>query len=430
MFDKDKKPVVITSFPRGTVLLNELMNKLLIQLRIHTLLRTKLFEVRFLTTSINEAVIVLIYKQPLTDNWSISAKQLSIDLGGVIIVGRSRKQKIIINTNTTTTNNINSTDKSTDNTIDINNIEYIKEILYTNTIHTNNQPLIYYQTEGAFSQPNASVCTNMIQWVMDLTRPPPTIQQLSGHNSDLSTTPPIAVSGHNSDLLELYCGGCTFSIPLSYHFRKVIATEMNKTSVELAIHAIHDNNIHNIQIIRLSSEEFTQAYEQTREFRRLKDAHINLSLYNITTVLVDPPRAGLDEGTCTLLTKFQYIIYISCNPHTLVRDLCILCKTHDIINTAVFDQFPYTDHLECGVYLTRRVPVPGAGAVTGTSDVRDPLTGTSCRDADADNDVIPTTVPASSDVRGSIPGTPTVAAVGTEGTVESVLGKREYDEEA
>ena len=421
MFDADKNPVVITSFPRGTVLLNELMNKLMIQLRMHTLLRTKLFEVRFLTTSINEAVIVLIYKQPLTDNWSILAKQLSIDLGGVIIVGRSRKQKIIINTSNYTTNT--TTTNTTDNTIDTNNIEYIKEILYTNTIHTLNQPLIYYQTEGAFSQPNASVCTNMIQWVMDLTRPS-TIQQQNGHNSDLSTS----VSGHNSDLLELYCGGCTFSIPLSYHFRKVLATEMNKTSVELAIHAIHDNNIHNMQIIRLSSEEFTQAYEQTREFRRLKDAHINLSLYNITTVLVDPPRAGLDEGTCILLTKFQYIIYISCNPHTLIRDLCILCKTHDILSTAVFDQFPYTDHLECGVYLTRRVPVPVGGDVTGsgtasvdttadatTADVRYPLTGTANTAA---SDVIPTTAAA-------------CEADSSEGDEagRSVLGKREFEEE-
>ena len=57
-------------------------------------------------------------------------------------------------------------------------------------------------------------------------------------------------------------------------------------------------------------------------------------------------------------------MYISCNPDTLQDNLGELCNSHDVKRFAVFDQFPYTDHIECGVLLERR-PGPGpAGSGT------------------------------------------------------------------
>lgn len=88
-----------------------------------------------------------------------------------------------------------------------------------------------------------------------------------------------------------------------------------------------------------------------REFRRLQG--FDLSSYSYDTVLVDPPRAGLDPDSEELVSRFEKIIYISCNPHTLHHNLKTLCKTHKVENFALFDQFPYTDHIECGVILTR-----------------------------------------------------------------------------
>ena len=76
--------------------------------------------------------------------------------------------------------------------------------------------------------------------------------------------------------------------------------------------------------------------------------------YDIQTILVDPPRAGLDDLTRTLSANFHNIIYISCSPETLHRDLIEITKSHDLVHFAMFDQFPYTDHMECGVYLKRR----------------------------------------------------------------------------
>ena len=69
---------------------------------------------------------------------------------------------------------------------------------------------------------------------------------------------------------------------------------------------------------------------------------------------MDPPRAGLDHDTCMLISIFDKIIYISCNPETLARDVTKLLLTHVIIRVAAFDQFPYTHHLESGVFLVKK----------------------------------------------------------------------------
>jgi tRNA (uracil-5-)-methyltransferase len=54
------------------------------------------------------------------------------------------------------------------------------------------------------------------------------------------------------------------------------------------------------------------------------------------------------------LQEFDRIVYISCNPETLHANLSAIAATHRIARFAAFDQFPYTHHLECGVYLVRR----------------------------------------------------------------------------
>ena len=70
---------------------------------------------------------------------------------------------------------------------------------------------------------------------------------------------------------------------------------------------------------------------------------------------MDPPRSGLGEEPCTFAARFDHILYISCNPETLFRDLEQLSQTHEIRAIAVFDQFPYTHHLEMGVKLVRKM---------------------------------------------------------------------------
>jgi tRNA (uracil-5-)-methyltransferase len=112
------------------------------------------------------------------------------------------------------------------------------------------------------------------------------------------------------------------------------------------------NDIQNIEFVRMSVEEFVEALDGVRVFNRMK--HININDYNISSVFVDPPRAGMDEYSCNFVSRYENIIYISCNPLTLLRDLEILSKTHKVTDMAIFDQFPYTNHLEMGVKLKRR----------------------------------------------------------------------------
>ena len=114
------------------------------------------------------------------------------------------------------------------------------------------------------------------------------------------------------------------------------------------------NSIENIQMIRLSAEEVTQAMNGVREFRRLAELPKPLKQFDLRTIFVDPPRAGLDPHTVEMAADFQAIIYISCNPQTLAENLLQLCKTHRITQFALFDQFPYTDNMECGVFLEEK----------------------------------------------------------------------------
>jgi tRNA (uracil-5-)-methyltransferase len=327
MFDESKNACEIKSFPRGSILMNELMQKLLKYITTSKILQDKLFEVRFVTTLSNNALIVMIYRRPIDDEWEKEAHIVYKDLN-VKIIGRSRKIKIIVghksNIDKNSAANVNSNNEEI-----VDDGETIEEIL-----NVNGNALKYYQTEGAFSQPNAKVCEKMLKWSLDVT---------NNSNKDAD------------DLLELYCGGGTFTAALASNFHNVIATEISKASVVLAHKTFKANNITNIKVARLSSEEFTEAYHNKREFQRLRNEGINnLNDYNITTVLVDPPRAGLDINTCQLIAKFNKILYISCNPETLARDLRILTKTHDILKCAAFDQFPYTHHLECGIYLEKK----------------------------------------------------------------------------
>ena len=153
------------------------------------------------------------------------------------------------------------------------------------------------------------------------------------------------------DLIELYCGNGNFSIALAENFNRVLATEISKTSVASAQHNIALNGVENLQIIKMAAEEVSEALAG-RDFFRLRE--VDLSSYDFSTIFVDPPRSGLDDLTRKMVTDYDKILYISCNPETLARDLEAICQTHEIKTTALFDQFPYSHHIESGVVLQRK----------------------------------------------------------------------------
>lgn len=296
---KNKTVIRIDEFPIAHQSINHLMPKLLQAIKNDHILSARLFEIDFLATLSGEMLVSMIYHRKLQDDWQEHAKQLQQQFN-IKIIGRSRGQKIVL----------------TD--------EFVVEKL-----NIRDRLFTYKQIENGFTQPNAKVCEKMLNWACDVAK----------------TT--------SGDLLELYCGNGNFTLPLSQYFPKVLATELAKSSVYAAEWNIAENGIENIQIARLSAEEFTEAYQAKREFRRLQQQHIDLQNYQFGTVFVDPPRAGIDDETLKLISQFQHIIYISCNPDTLHDNLNTLSQTHRITRFALFDQFPYTHHVESGVLLER-----------------------------------------------------------------------------
>src|SRR5690625_5860994 len=87
----------------------------------------------------------------------------------------------------------------------------------------------------------------------------------------------------SGDLLELYCGNGNFTLPLSRHFRRILATEISKTSIEAAHHNLARNRVDNVALARLASAEVSQALAGVRRFQRLAQAGIELSDYHFTT---------------------------------------------------------------------------------------------------------------------------------------------------
>ncbi len=298
----EKQPYIIEDFPVGSELINRLMPELLQQINHNEVLRRRLFRVDFLTTLSGDALITLIYHKPLDAAWEAAARQLQVLLGSDII-GRSRKQKVTLG----------------------------KEFV-TERLNVAGRCYSYQQIEGGFTQPNATVNEKMLGWALQNS------EKANGDN-----TP--------GDLLELYCGNGNFTCVLAQNFDRVLATEISKTSVRSAIRNFEANAVDNVTVVRMSSEEFTEALNGVRPFRRLRE--VDLNSFNFSTIFVDPPRAGLDDATLALARRFSTIIYISCNPDTLRFNLEDLTKSHKIEKFAVFDQFPYTHHLECGAILTR-----------------------------------------------------------------------------
>ena len=302
MFDpaQPKRPVTLERFAAVCPPIDHAMPRLRAALEASKTLKDKLFQTNFQATLSGELMITLIYHRLLDAEWETAARELAAAMN-IQLIGRSRNQVIVIGR------------------------DWVLE-----EFELGGRQLRYQQIEGAFSQPNGEVNRKMLGWAC---------QQ---------------ASGLGGDLLELYCGNGNFTIALAPLFGRVLATEVSKTSVKAAQYNLAANGINNVALARLSSKEISEAIAGTREFIRLQD--IPLQDHRFTTLFVDPPRSGLDEGTLELARGFEHILYISCNPHTLHDNVAALSATHRIAASAVFDQFPYTPHLECGLLLTRRIP--------------------------------------------------------------------------
>jgi 23S rRNA (uracil1939-C5)-methyltransferase len=145
-------------------------------------------------------------------------------------------------------------------------------------------------------------------------------------------------------LIDAYCGIGTFTLPLSKRVKRVVGLEVHNSSVVQARANARLNGINNVEFRTGEVEELLPAMEMSAD-----------------VILLDPPRTGCDRAVLDALTDMQpaQIIYISCKPATLSRDLQVLCEqgNYQLTHVQPADFFPQTAHVECVAFLTRAEPV-------------------------------------------------------------------------
>lgn len=292
MYSPEGKIIFLDTFAVARPSIQNLMPKLLDEINNSHDLKNKLFQVNFRTNRKNKILVSLIYHKLLSDEMKYLANKIS--------------NKLNININLRSKNNL----YSTHNDLLDDEIENLETLLF--------------QTDQSFYQPNHFHMPEMVNKAMSFIKDP-------------------------RDLLELYCGSGTFTLPLRKIFNKIFASENNRQSIRCLNQSISQQNIKNIFYARLSAEEVSELFEG-RIFNRMKGIDIND--FNFSHILVDPPRAGLDSNVINLIKNFKNIIYISCNYETYIRDIYKL-KDYKIQNIEIFDQFPNTDHLEIVSLLSK-----------------------------------------------------------------------------
>lgn len=144
----------------------------------------------------------------------------------------------------------------------------------------------------------------------------------------------------NDIVFDLYCGIGTISLFMSKYAKKVYGVEIVKEAIEAAKENAKINNIQNTEFLAGDVEKVLT--------KLLKERNIKPDI-----IVVDPPRKGLDKVTIKniLNVRPRKLVYISCNPATLVRDLKELEEEYDIGGIKPVDMFPFTKHVECCAVL-------------------------------------------------------------------------------
>jgi len=140
------------------------------------------------------------------------------------------------------------------------------------------------------------------------------------------------------EVWDLYCGIGTMTLMLAQRAKRVLGIEENPYAIADAQENAEDNNIINVRFVEGKVEEKLAALSETPDL-----------------IVCDPPRAGMEPEVLEGLLDIgpERIIYVSCNPATLARDLKVLCRnTYRIKRVQPVDMFPWTQHVECIILMT------------------------------------------------------------------------------
>lgn len=140
----------------------------------------------------------------------------------------------------------------------------------------------------------------------------------------------------NDVLCDLYCGIGTIGIFASKYVKKVYGIEIVEEAIEAAKENAKINNVENVEFMAGDVEKVFEIM--------LKEKQVMP-----TVIIVDPPRRGLDAHTVKTILNLEVprLVYVSCNPATMARDLKMLEEKYEVKEIQPVDMFPFTTHVEC-----------------------------------------------------------------------------------
>ncbi|MDD3594285.1 MAG: 23S rRNA (uracil(1939)-C(5))-methyltransferase RlmD [Candidatus Gastranaerophilales bacterium] len=176
---------------------------------------------------------------------------------------------------------------------------------------------IYKISAGSFFQVNPSTASNIVDFIKDKV-------------------------DNVQSLLDVYCGAGAFSIALSGKAQNITGIEYSKSAIEDAKENLKLNSVDNVEFLQGDAQVILESLaEQGRSFE---------------TAVVDPPRKGCSDETLTTLIKLvkKQLIYVSCDPSTLARDVkFLLANGFELKEIQPFDMFPHTYHVETIAILNK-----------------------------------------------------------------------------
>lgn len=178
-----------------------------------------------------------------------------------------------------------------------------------------------------------------------------------GSCSDYHQRPPSQLlCRHTREASDIHLLPCV-SLSLS-----VVGVEINARLVACANENLRANLRHeeggqlNACVIKIPAENFNPGMLRRPQLARQAPwGEGGAEDFRFQVVLVDPPRAGLDKHTLRVVQRYDHVLYISCCPASLARDLAGgLGEGREVVRWAVLDHFPNTSHIEAAVYLRRK----------------------------------------------------------------------------
>lgn len=171
---------------------------------------------------------------------------------------------------------------------------------------------------------------------------PKTFYQINAHQTEVLYGEVLKKlkPSKNDTILDAYAGIGTIGLMLSDYVKKVLSVEINKDSVKNAIKNAEINEVKNVEFVAMDAKDYILALVEQKA--------------KLDAIIVDPPRSGLDLDfvKAIQIIKPKKVVYVSCDPETLVRDLKQLSRSYHIGDIQPVDMFSQTFHIENVVLLT------------------------------------------------------------------------------